>query len=75
MSDPGSSMSPTAVLVMATVILILLGGWLAAVFLAARQAPGREARREDGRAGLAAGPGADAHSHVSPAAHGADMTA
>lgn len=33
------------------------------------------ARREDGRAGLAAGPGADAHSHVSPAAHGADMTA
>jgi hypothetical protein len=35
--DPGSSMSLTAVLVMAAVVLVLLGGWLIAVFLAARR--------------------------------------
>ena len=37
MPDPGSSMSLTAVLVMAAVVLVLLGAWLIAVFLAARQ--------------------------------------
>ena len=37
MPDPGTSMSLTAVLVMAAVVLILLGAWLIAVFRAARQ--------------------------------------
>ena len=37
MPDPGSSMSLTAVLVMAAVVLVLLGAWLIAVFRAARQ--------------------------------------
>jgi hypothetical protein len=37
LTDPGTSMSLTAVLVMAAVVLVLLGAWLIAVFLAARQ--------------------------------------
>lgn len=37
MTDPGTSMSLTAVLVMATVVLVLLGAWLIVLFLAARQ--------------------------------------
>lgn len=37
MTDPGSSMSITAVLVMAAVVLVLLGAWLIAVFRAASQ--------------------------------------
>ena len=37
MTDPGSSMSLTAVLVMAVVVLVLLGAWLIAVFRAASQ--------------------------------------
>jgi hypothetical protein len=37
MPDPGTSMSLTAVLVMAAVVLVLLGAWLIAVFRAARQ--------------------------------------
>lgn len=35
MPDPGTSMSLTAVLVMAAVVLVLLGAWLIAVFRAA----------------------------------------
>jgi hypothetical protein len=41
MTDPGSSMSLTAVLVLTAVVLMLMGGWLGAVFLAARQPGGR----------------------------------
>ena len=37
MPDPGTSMSLTAVLVMAAVVLVLLGAWLIAVFRAASQ--------------------------------------
>jgi hypothetical protein len=37
MPDQSSHMSTAATLVMAVVVLVLLGGWLGAVFLAARQ--------------------------------------
>lgn len=53
MSEPGS-MSLTATLVMATVVIILVVAWLAAVFWAARQ-PAGEARRR-GRARPATAP-------------------
>jgi hypothetical protein len=41
---PNSNMSPVAILVMALVVLILLGAWLAAVFLLARPPRGENAR-------------------------------
>ena len=67
MPDPGSSMSPVAVLVMALVVLVLLGWWLIAVFRAARQpasGPAHPGRQGTGpAAGRHAGPrGADAAS-------------
>ena len=37
MTDPGSSMSLAATLVLTVIVLVLLVGWLAAVFLAPRQ--------------------------------------
>ena len=59
MSDPGSSMSLAATLVMALVVVILLGAWLIAVFRAAGQ-PVTEAGRAGGKsAAHTAGPGAD----------------
>ena len=51
MTDPGSSMSPTAVLVLTAVVLVLIAGWLGAVFFAGRQ-PGA------GRRGAGHPPGA-----------------
>ena len=47
MTDPGSSMSLTAIIVMAVVVLAALAGWLGAVFFAAR-ASQPEARRHPG---------------------------
>jgi hypothetical protein len=44
MTDPGSSMSLTAVIVMTVVVLAALAGWLGAVFLAAREPRGGGAR-------------------------------
>jgi hypothetical protein len=44
MNDPGSSMSLTAVLVMTVVVLVLIAGWLGAVFYAGRQTGGGNAR-------------------------------
>ncbi len=44
MSDPGSSMSLTAVLVLTVVVIVLLFGWLAVVFRAARQTEVRPPR-------------------------------
>lgn len=41
-------MSPTAILVMAAVVLVLAGVWLGAVFLAARQ-PADDHRAEEPR--------------------------
>src|SRR6266568_3085671 len=43
MTDPGFSMSPVAILVLTVVVLVLMAGWLAAVFLAARQPGGGSA--------------------------------
>jgi hypothetical protein len=37
MPDQSSHMSPAAILVMAVVVLLFVGVWLGAVFLAARQ--------------------------------------
>lgn len=72
MSDPGSSMSPAAVFLMAVVVLVLLGGWLLAVFRAARQPVSKPARPGNEGAGQAAGPGAGPHSQTAPAARSAD---
>jgi len=47
MTDPHTSMSLTAILVMTVVVLVLMVGWLAAVFLAARE-PGGGARSGSG---------------------------
>src|ERR1019366_4226378 len=47
MTDPGSSMSLAGVLVLTVVVLVLLVGWLAAVFLAARQPGGARPGNED----------------------------
>ena len=60
MTDPGSSMSLTAIIVMAVVVLVLLAGWLGVVFFAAREPrggsappggddPGRASQLEAGR--------------------------
>jgi hypothetical protein len=74
MSDPGSSMSLTAVLVLAVVAIILLVGWLAVVFRAASQPAGRTARPGDEDAGHVAQQGAGLRGQAKPAnaAHGAD---
>jgi hypothetical protein len=57
MSDPGSSMSLTAVLALAVVVIVLLVGWLAVVFRADRQPAGRPARPGAEDAGRPAAPG------------------
>ena len=44
MLDPHTSMSLAAVLVLTVVVLVLVVGWLAAVFLAGRQPRGGSAR-------------------------------
>jgi hypothetical protein len=44
MTDPHTSMSLAAILVMTVVVLVLVGGWLAAVFLAGRQPGARSAQ-------------------------------
>ena len=45
MNNPaGSSMSLTAVLVLTVVVLVLIAGWLGAVFYAGRQTGGGSAR-------------------------------
>ena len=47
--NPNSDMSPVALTVMAVVVVILVGGWLGAVFLAARppRAQGGRQRTDD----------------------------
>jgi hypothetical protein len=53
MTDPGSSMSLTATLVLTVVVLVSISGWLAVVFAA-----GREPRPGAGQGGgEPAGPG------------------
>lgn len=54
MSDPHSSMSLTAVLVLTVVVIVLLVGWLAVVFRADSQPARRPARRGAEDAGHAA---------------------
>ena len=49
MADSGSSMSLTAVLILTVVVLVLMGGWLGALFFVARQ-PGSSAARQAGDA-------------------------
>ena len=56
MTDPGSSVSLTAVLVLTVVVLVLMGGWLGAIFLAARQ-PGSTAQQAGDAEEAAATPG------------------
>jgi hypothetical protein len=57
MNDPGGgSMSLTAVLVLTAVVLVLMAGWLGAIFFVGRETGGGSARldKEDpGRAGRA----------------------
>jgi hypothetical protein len=71
MTDPHTSMSLAAILVLTVVVMVLLVGWLAVVFLAARE-PGAGGARPGGedparaaepdavpsRGGVPAGPGA-----------------
>ena len=73
MSDPGSSMSLTAVLALAVVVIVLLVGWLAVVFRADRQPTGRPARPGEEDAEHVAGPRVEPHKQAkpAPAAHGA----
>ncbi len=74
MPDPGTSMSLTAVLVMAAVVLVLLGAWLIAVFRAARQpASGRAHPGGQGAAG-AAGQQIDPRSAGAASARHADTS-
>jgi cytoskeletal protein RodZ len=72
-------MSLTAVLVMAAVVLVLLGAWLIAVFLAARQpASGHAHPGEQGAAGQQIdprGPGAATARHGDPPPGQADQAA
>jgi hypothetical protein len=52
--NPNSDMSPAALTVMAVVVVVLIGGWLGAVFFAARQPRTRAGRqRKDDAAGAA----------------------
>jgi hypothetical protein len=48
MTDPHTSMSLAAILVLTVVVLVLLVGWLAVVFLAAREPGGGSARPGSG---------------------------
>ena len=68
MTDPGSSMSLTAIIVMAVVVLVLLAGWLGAVFFAAREPRGVPARPGGEEPGRASQPEARRHPGDVPAA-------
>jgi hypothetical protein len=70
MTDPGSSMSLAAVLVLTVVVLVRLGGWLGAVFYAGRE-PRGDGRRGGGHLGGADQPQA---SPAEPTAGSADQT-
>jgi hypothetical protein len=70
MSDPGSSMSLTAVLVLTVVVLACIGGWLAVVFRAGSE-PARRPRPGGEEAGRGAEPGAGSDSQSAPAVQGA----
>jgi hypothetical protein len=47
MNDSGSSMSLTAILVLTVVVLVLIGGWLGAVFFVGRETGADSARPDD----------------------------
>jgi hypothetical protein len=76
MSDPsGSSMSLAAVLVLAVVSLLLLGGWLMVVFRADRP-PARKTTRPGGQVdGHDAEPRPGLRAQAVPADRGAEETA
>lgn len=65
--DPHSYMSPVAILVMALVVIILLGAWLAAVFLLARPPRSERARPDEEAVEHAREPGAVTHRGNVPA--------
>lgn len=71
MSDPHSSMSLTAVLVLAVVVVVLLVGWLAVVFHADSRPARRPTRRDAEDAGHGADSEAGPRSQAESAAHGA----
>jgi hypothetical protein len=48
MTDPHTSMSLAAILVLTVVVMVLVVGWLVAVFLAGRQPAGGRARAGSG---------------------------
>ena len=68
MSDPSSSMSPAAMLVMAIIAVGLVGVWLAAVFRAARQPPSAPPRPGGDSSGHGTRLGADPPGQRVPAA-------
>jgi hypothetical protein len=72
LDDPGSSMSLTAVLVMAVVVLVLLGVWLIAVFRAASQPASGHANPGGQGAAGAAGPQIDPRGAVAASAQHPD---
>jgi hypothetical protein len=75
MTDPGSSMSLTAITVMTVVVLAALAGWLGAVFFAAREPRGGGARPGGDDPGRASQPEAGRHpGDVPAAAPGGDGT-
>ena len=68
MTDPGSYMSLTDVIVLAVVVLGAMAGWLGAVFLAAREPRGGGARPRGEVPGHASHPGTGRHSGDVPPA-------
>jgi hypothetical protein len=61
MTDPGSSMSLTAVIVLTVVVLVAMAGWLGVVFFVAREPRGGGARPGGEDPGRASQPEAGRH--------------
>jgi hypothetical protein len=68
MTDAGSSMSLTAIIVLTVVVLAGMAGWLGAVFFMAREPRGGSARPDREEPGHASQPAADRHPGDVPAA-------
>ncbi len=68
MTDPGSSMSLTAIIVLTVVVLVAMAGWLGVVFFMAREPKGGNARPGGEEPGHASQPEAGRHPGDVPAA-------
>jgi hypothetical protein len=68
MTDPGSSMSLTAVIVLTAVVLVAMAGWLGTVFFVGREPRSGGTRPGGGDPGQTGHPEADRHPSDVPAA-------